>query len=150
MLSAGTTASVGINTDVLIIDFYVQIFLNIRHYIAGYERGLTLSSCVERGNTDQTVNSFLRLQKSVCVLSVYLESNGFHTSFISIQIVQYFDGKALALSPACVHTVQHAAPVAGFCSAGSCIQLNDGILAVILSGEKSLHADAVKLSLELG
>ena len=44
MLSAGTTASVGINTDVLIIDFYVQIFLNIWHYIAGYERGLALSS----------------------------------------------------------------------------------------------------------
>ena len=44
MLSAGTTASVGINTDVLIIDLYVQIFLNIRHYIAGYERGLALSS----------------------------------------------------------------------------------------------------------
>ena len=27
MLSAGTTASVGINTDVLIIDFYIQTYL---------------------------------------------------------------------------------------------------------------------------
>ena len=91
MLSAGTTASVGINTDVLIIDFYVQIFLNIRHYIAGYERGLALSSRIERGNTYQTVNTFLRLQKSVCVLSVYLERNRFDTSFITVQIVQNFN-----------------------------------------------------------
>ena len=91
MLSAGTTASVGINTDVLIIDFYVQILLNIRHYIAGYERGLALSSRIERGNTYQTVNTFLRLQKSVCVLSVYLEGNRFDTSFIAVQIVQNFN-----------------------------------------------------------
>ena len=57
MLSAGTTASVGINTDVLIIDLYVQIFLDIRHYIAGYERGLALSSRIKRRDTDQTVNA---------------------------------------------------------------------------------------------
>ena len=91
MLSAGTTASVGINTDIFIVDLYIQVFLNIRHYITGYERGLTFSSRIERGNTDQTVNTFLRLQKSVCVLSVYLERNRFDTSFIAVQIVQNFN-----------------------------------------------------------
>ena len=91
MLSAGTTASVGINADILIIDFYVQVFLNVRHYIAGYKRSLTFSSRIERGNTYQTVNTLLRLQKSVCVLSVYLEGNRFDTSFIAVQIVQNFN-----------------------------------------------------------
>ena len=37
MLSTGTTASVGIDTDIIVIDLYVQILLDIRHNIAGYK-----------------------------------------------------------------------------------------------------------------
>ena len=105
MLSTGTTASIGINSDILVIDLHIQILLNIRHNITGYKGSLTLSGRIKRGNTNQAVNTLFRLQKSVSVLTIYLEGNGFHTGFISIQIVQYFNGKSLALCPACVHTV---------------------------------------------
>ena len=95
------------------------------------------------------MNTFFRFQITVGVLSVHLEGYGFHTGLITIKVVQYFQCKAFFLCPSAVHTVKHSAPVAGFCSAGSCVQLDDGILAVVLSGKKCLHTDAVKACLEL-
>ena len=127
---------------------FVTVF-DIRHDITGYKGCLPFSSRIERGNTYQTVNTFLRLQKSVCVLSVYLESNGFHTSFISIQIVQYFDGKALALSPACVHTIQHTAPVHRLGTTRARVQLEDRVAAVVLAGQECLCAEFFQLFDEL-
>ena len=65
------------------------------------------------------------------------------------EVIQYFQRKAFLLRPSAVHTIKHSAPVASFCTAGSCVQLDDGILSVVLSGKKCLHTDAVKACLEL-
>ncbi|CCY98557.1 uncharacterized protein BN514_00021 [Ruminococcus sp. CAG:17] len=148
MLSTGTAASVGINTDIIIIDLNVQIFLDIRHNITGYKRCLSLSCRIKRGNTYKTVNTFLGFQITVGVLSVYLEGYGFHTGLITVKVIQYFQCKSFFLRPSAVHTVKHSTPVACLCTTGSCVQLNDGILSVILSGKKCLHTDAVKACLE--
>ena len=59
MLTAGTTASISINTDLIVIDLYIQILLDIRHNITGYKRCLSLSCRIKRGNTYKTVNTFL-------------------------------------------------------------------------------------------
>ena len=59
MLTAGTTASVSIDTDIVIIDLYIQILLDIRHNIAGYERSLAFTCRIKRRDTHKTVNSFL-------------------------------------------------------------------------------------------
>ena len=59
MLTAGTTASISIDTDVVVIDLYIQILLDIRHNIAGYKGSLAFTCCIERRDTYQTVNSFL-------------------------------------------------------------------------------------------
>ena len=149
MLTAGTTASISINTDLIVIDLYIQILLDIRHNITGYKRCLSLTCCIERRNTHQTVNSLLWFQITVSICSVYLESNRFDTCLIAVQIIQHFQGKSFLICPAAVHTVKHTAPVTGLCSACTCIQLNDSILTVIFSGEKCLDTDIVKILLKL-
>ena len=40
------------------IDLHIQIFLDIRHDIAGHKRGLSLSRRIERRDTHQTVHTF--------------------------------------------------------------------------------------------
>ena len=149
MLSTGTTASVGINTDIVIIDLNIQILLDIRHNIAGYKRGLSLSCCIKRRNTYKTMNTLLGFQITVGVLSVHLEGYGFHTGLITVKVIQDLQRKAFLLRPSAVHTIKHSAPVAGLCSAGSCVQLDDGVLSVVLSGKECLHTDAVKACLKL-
>mgnify|MGYP006962258169 CR=1 FL=1 len=57
MLSAGTAGTVGIDPQIIRVDLDIKVFLDIRHYIAGYERGLALSSRIKRRDTDQTVNA---------------------------------------------------------------------------------------------
>ena len=58
MLSAGSAGTVGIYTDIFVPDLHVQILLDIRHDIAGYEGSLPLSCRIERGNTNQTMYAF--------------------------------------------------------------------------------------------
>ena len=48
MLTAGSAGTVSIDTQIFIPDLDIDVFLNIRHDIAGYKRGLSLSSRIER------------------------------------------------------------------------------------------------------
>ena len=48
MLSARTAGAVRIDPKIIVINLHIQIFLNIRHDIAGHKRGLSLSRCIER------------------------------------------------------------------------------------------------------
>ena len=61
MLSAGTAGTVGIDPQVIRVDLDIQIFLDIRHNITGYEGGLSLSVRVERRNSYETMNAALGL-----------------------------------------------------------------------------------------
>ena len=133
MLSTGTAASVGIDTDVVIVDLYIQVFLDIRHNIAGYEGSLAFACCIERRNTDKTVYTFLGFEIAVSILSVDLEGNGFDTGFIAVEVIKHFHTESLAVYPAAVHTIKHSTPVTGFCSTCSGIELDDRIFAVIFS-----------------
>ena len=75
---------------------------------------------------------------------MYLKGNGLHTGLIAVQIIQNLHLEALSLDPATVHTVQHTAPVTGFCTARTGIKLHDGVIFVILSMQQSLDADVFK------
>ena len=68
MLSTGTTRAIGIDPQIVRINLHIQIFFNIRHDITGNERGLTLASRVERGNTNQTMDGDIDL-----FISAYLK-----------------------------------------------------------------------------
>ena len=61
MLSTGTAGTVGIDPQIIRIDLDIKVFLDIRHYIAGYEGCLSLSVCVERGNSYKAVYASLGL-----------------------------------------------------------------------------------------
>ena len=84
MLSAGTTGTIGIDSDIIIIDFHIQIFLNIRHDITGYKGGLALARRIERGNAYQSVYTLFGFQVAVCVLSVYLKCDGLDSRLITV------------------------------------------------------------------
>ena len=82
------------------------------------------------------MDAFFGFQVAVGVFAVDLEGYGFDACFVAVQIVQDFYGEAFALGPSGVHAVEHAGPVAAFGSAGPCVQLQDGVVAVVFSGQE--------------
>ena len=149
VLSTGAAGTVRIDTDVLIAHLNIDLFVDIRHNVAGYERGLAFSCRIERGNTNKTVNAFFRFQVTVSVFAVDLERNRLHTSFIAVQEIEFLDGKAFALCPAGVHTVQHTAPVTRLGSTCACVQFDDRIVLVKFAGQQGFDADRLEGCLEL-
>ena len=149
MLSAGTAGTVRIDTNILITNLNIDLFVDIRHNIARYERCLAFSCRVERRNTDETVNAFFRFQIPVSVFAVDLECHGLHTGLITVQKVEFLDRKAFAFCPSGVHTVQHAAPVARLGSACTCVQFDDRIVLVKFAGQQGFDADGIEGCLEL-
>ena len=81
-----------------------------------------LPAALNGGNAYQTVYTVLGTEIAIGIFPADLNGNRFDTCFITVQIVKDFYLKALFLSPTAVHTVQHAAPVTGLCSACTCIQ----------------------------
>ena len=145
MLSTGTAASIGIDTQILLINLHIQVFLNIWHHIQGYEGCLTFTLGIEGTDTYQSVYPLLRLQITIGIDTVYLKGNRLDSRFISIQEIQYFHGKPLALRPSVVHTVKHTAPVTALGTAGSRIQLQNRIVFVIFPGKQGSNAKLLQL-----
>ena len=149
MLSTGTTASIGIDTEILLVNLHIHILLNIRHDIQRHKGSLPLSLRVKRGNTNQSVYSFFRFQIAVSIETVDLKRDGLDSRLVAVQIIQHFNGKALALRPPGIHTVQHAAPVTALGSARSGIELQYGIVLVIFAGQQRRNSQLIELRLEI-
>ena len=59
VLTARTAGTVRIDTQIIHVDLYIEILLNIRHNLAAYEGSLTLSRRIERRNTHEAVYALL-------------------------------------------------------------------------------------------
>ena len=75
MLATGTTASVGVDAQILLINIYIQISFDIRHNIQRYKGCLTLALGIERRDTHQTVYTLLRFQVAIGIQTIDLESH---------------------------------------------------------------------------
>ena len=90
VLTACTAGSVGINTDIIRLDFNFRIILNFRHNIAGRKRGLPSACAVEGRHTHQTVNPLLGFQIAIGIFAVYLNSNRCCILIFSIRCIGIF------------------------------------------------------------
>ena len=59
MLSACAAASIGVDAEILLIDFHIQVFIDFRHHIQGHERSLALALGIEGRYPYQPVHAFL-------------------------------------------------------------------------------------------
>ena len=105
MLSAGTAGTIGINPQIFVVDFNIDIFFNIRNNITGCKRRLTLSCCIKRGNTHKAVYSLFTFQVAIRILTVDLQGNCFNPGLITVKEIQNFRGKSMFFCPSAVHAV---------------------------------------------
>ena len=79
----------------------------------------------------------LAFQIAVGVFPFNQHAGTFQARFLAVEIIQGFHGVAAALAPAAVHAVKHLRPVLRFRSARPGMKSQNGVLFVILSGQKS-------------
>ena len=79
------------------------------------------------------MNTLFGFEIAVGIFSVNLEGNGLDARLIAIQIIQHIHCKTMFVRPSGIHTVQHARPVAGLCSACSRMERHDRIILIVFS-----------------
>ena len=59
MLAAGAAGTIGVDSDIIRINFNIDIILQIRHHITGHEGSLPLSRRIKGRNPHQAMYAML-------------------------------------------------------------------------------------------
>ena len=150
VLAAGAAGPVDLHLDVLLPDLHGVVVLHLRHDLDGGKRGLPPGVGVEGGDADQTVDAVLALQKAVGVLALDGDGGGLDARLVALLVVQNLVDEAVTLGPAGVHAVEHLGPVLGLGAAGAGVELQNGVVGVVLAGEQGGHPGLLHLLLQAG
>ena len=82
------------------------------------------------------MDAVLALQIAVGVFALNKDGGGLDTRLVTGLVVHELVGVAVALGPAGVHPVQHLRPVLGLGAAGTGVEGENGVVAVILAGQQ--------------
>ena len=89
--------------------------------------------------------ALLRFQVAVGIDAIDLKSHRLDARLIPVQIIQHLQGITLTLRPAGVHAVQHTAPIAALRASRPGVELQNGIVFVILSRQQYTDPQSVQL-----
>ena len=95
------------------------------------------------------MHTIFTLQKSVGIFSLNQNGRRFHPSLVSLLIVHDFVGKAMALSPASVHPIEHLAPILRLGAASARLKAHQGVVFVVMSSEERLNTAGLHLLSQL-
>ena len=150
MLAAGAAGAVDLHLDVLRADLHLHVLGQVGHDLHGSEGGLAAGIGVKGRDTHQTVHAVLTPQVAVGVLALDHNGGRLDARLVAVLIVHDLVGKAVALGPAGVHTVEHLGPVLGLGAAGAGVDGQDDVGAVVLAGEQGLQPGLLHLLFQGG
>ncbi len=141
VLAACAGGAVDLHLNVLRPDLHFFVVRQLRHDLHSGKAGLAAGVGIKGGDADQPVDAVLAFQQAVGVFALDGNNGGFDARLVAFFIVQGLPGKAVALRPAGVHTVEHLAPVLGLGAAGAGMKLKNDVVGVVLPGEEGGHPD---------
>ena len=135
VLTARTRGTVNVNTQIRRVDIDIDIIVNFRVDKRRTERRMATAAGVERTLTNQTVYASFSTQPTVSIFSSDSDGHGFNTRHFTFRLFNNFGLKAARFSPTQIHTHQHAGPILRFRTAGTRLDIEIAICAVIFTGE---------------
>ena len=135
MLTARAAAAVGVDPQILRIDFHSNILIQLRHDFNQRERSLTFSRRIEWRNPHQTMHAFFILQIAVGVLAFNQKGRALDAGLGIVLQVEHLHAVALLFAPACVHSEQHGCPVHRIDATGARVNGQNRAAVVILAGQ---------------
>ncbi len=138
VLAARTGRPIGVNTQVFVLDVHFDIFIDLGRNEHRSERRLSASARRERRDANQTVNTGLRCEQSIRVITLDAKCGGFQPSLASRLLVQDLHLKALPLGPTKIHSQKHLTEILSVRSAGSRLQRTDRVVRVRFTRKQRL------------
>ena len=145
VLTTRTGGAINVDTQIRWVDFDVDIVLHFRVDKRGTERGVTATAGVERAFTHQAVNAGFRTQPAVGVIANDFDGDRFQACHFTFRLFDDLGLEAAGFSPTQVHTGQHACPVLCFCTAGTCLNIQVAVGAVVFTGEHTTEFQLCQL-----
>ena len=96
------------------------------------------------------MNAVFALEQAVGVLALDEDAGGFDARLVAVEVVEDLVAQAVLLSPVGVHAVEHGGPVLRLGAARARLEGDDGVVVVVLAGQKRLEPGLFHLLLELG
>ena len=142
VLTTGAGGAVYVDTQIGRVNFDIDIVIHFRINERRAKGGMTTATGIERALTHQAVNAGFRTQPAVGVIANDFDGHGFNARNFTFGFFDDFGLKAARFRPAQVHAHQHAGPVLGFGAAGTGLNIEVAVGAVVFAGE---HAAELKL-----
>ena len=149
MLATGTRGAIDLHFNILRADLHFYIIGDLGNHFHRGEGGVAAACSVKGRNAHQAMDAGLALEEAVSIGTLDHNAGRFEAGFIAIEIVENLIGIAVALRPAGIHPVEHLAPVLGFGAAGACLEGDQGIVAVVLTGEERFKTRLLHLLLQV-
>ena len=151
VLAARAGGAVDLHLDVLGPDLDVLgVIGDLGDDLDRGKRGLPPGVGVERRHAHEAVNAVFALEQAVGVLALDEDAGGFDARLVAVEVVEDLVAQAVLLSPVGVHAVEHGGPVLRLGAARARLEGDDGVVVVILAGQKRLEPGLFHLLLELG
>ena len=148
MLAAGAGGPVDLHLDILVPDLDLVVIFDLGHHLHRSKGGLPAGVGVKGRDPHQTVHAVLALQKAIGILALDGDGRGLDARLVTVFIVEDLVGELMPLRPAGVHPVEHLGPVLGLGAAGTGVEGQNGVVAVVLPGEERSHPGLLHLLLQ--
>ena len=130
MLAARAGRAIGIDPQILVLDFDLDGVVDHGIGADRGEAGVTTRACIERRDSHQPVDAAFGLQPAIGVVARNLDAGRLDAGFLAGAFFHPFDLIAVRLGPARVHAQQHLRPVLGFRAAGTGMDFEIAVIAV--------------------
>ena len=145
VLTACAGGTVGIHLQILGTDVHIHVVRHFGNNFQCREAGLTAAGSVKGRHAHKTMHAVLALQIAVGVFALDEHFSALDTGIFTIQEVQNLVLEAHVVGPVLVHTDEHLRPVHGLGAAGTGMEAEDGVVAVVLTGQQSAEGLAIQL-----
>jgi hypothetical protein len=136
VLAAGAGRAVGVDPQVLVVDFDFDVVLDHRIDADSGETGLAPAG-PERRYAHQPVRAGLGLQPAIGIVPADLHGSRLDAGLAALGLLDPFDLVAVRVGPADIHPRQHLGEVLGVGPAGAGMDLEKGVVVVGLARQQA-------------
>src|SRR6516162_725536 len=142
VLAAGAAGAHGVGAHVGLVDVDDDAVVDHGIDVDAGERSVTARIGVERRDAHQAVHAVLALEPAESIVALDLHRRRLEAGLLPRGLFQVFDLVAVLLGPARVHAQEHVGPVLALGAAGAGMNLEEGVEAVGLTGQKRFELAA--------
>ncbi len=130
VLAAGAGRAVGVDAQVLVVDFDVYVVVDDRRDPGRGKTGVAARRRIVGRDTHQPVHAAFRLQPTVGVEAGDFQRRRLDAGFFAGAFFEPFDLIAVMVGPAGIHAQKHFSPVLRLCAAGTGLDLQEAVVLV--------------------